>query len=797
MKAQNNTIQRDTLKPLNLVAKKRDSISAAKNEGQSKSKITKFSILNLNTNDSVPVKYNAIPSSSSIKNRETGIQTTPIDTLVKGKKNLANSKNLTVLEPISLVKKDRLPINRKKTTSLKSVRNFFSKLFSKKQQNDTLNKPIDIKTTNISTPLDSISSIIDSINGVESSQKAIQFLRKGDISTVFNKKNITLQSSDMISNVMKVVNHGNTILEFKMDLLLPANWTRIDRVDKQFKVNPKDTIIVPILISPTKMIRGNTEIFITTFLLNNNEELLTSNYFTIKTTQKKSWKVSLSNQIDMYFKNGEISKELDFSIINDGNHKLDLFLSFNAPKNNLLLKNSKSEIINSKNTTVTLEAGDYKDFNYQVEIYNFNKRNINRISLNTYNPNQNIFKKNYSFYLNSKNQESTKSNSVKRTKINFIKLPKKVNANVYGYPYLPITLELTGQNILNDKSFLSLNLSGIKQLNKESSIVYNAQMNYSNAGTNQNVFKNTPWYIGYFDANKTIEIGQISGNLLGIASAGKGIKGTYQINAKNQVGAFYVNSLGFINNDASITIGGSHLYRKNKNFQLISKIGRNTNNISNRAINIFSIQPTFKIKNKHNFNLTGAVTNKSDNNTITNYKANGFLWGTNYSSNYLKKKWTLNIGVNFNDKHFNFNRLERLAINHRTLYKINHKWAAQLSNTYQGLSTFTEGGTNLLFKQKFSFNNLIVTSKQENGTYQPGLFYEYRSIHTNMIYARGMTFRYSNFQFKNNLMSSLFVRAGYTKIEENIPNEENYFNLELSSLLRFKTWNLTDRKSVV
>lgn len=82
--------------------------------------------------------------------------------------------------------------------------------------------------------------------------------------------------------------------------------------------------------------------------------------------------------------------------------------------------------------------------------------------------------------------------------------------------------------------------------------------------------------------------------------------------------------------------------------------------------------------------------------------------------------------------------------------------------------------------------------KTEEGSYQPGLYYEYRNFPNNAFINRGVNFRYSIFKFAENLLSSIFTRAGYAR-EINVDDAEEYFSLEVSALFRYKTLNFTSR----
>ena len=68
------------------------------------------------------------------------------------------------------------------------------------------------------------------------------------MSTKFSKPIEELKKGQIISNVLKVINHDEKAISFKIDVLFPANWTSIGDPTRLYTANPKDTIIVPIII---------------------------------------------------------------------------------------------------------------------------------------------------------------------------------------------------------------------------------------------------------------------------------------------------------------------------------------------------------------------------------------------------------------------------------------------------------------------------------------------------------------------------------------------------------------------
>jgi hypothetical protein len=663
---------------------------------------------------------------------------------------------------------------------------------------DNVQKGIDSTlVANKTEKIDSLKNILkqkkDLLLKKEIKKDTIPFLRFGDISTKFTKKIINLEQGEIISNVLKVINHGTKRLEFTTDALYPAGWIRIDDKDKKYSVRAKDTVIVPIVLSPTKLINGNTEIIINTFIIDNDNIQLANNFFSLKTRKKISWEIDLSNIKDIYFKNEETSKRFDFNVKNTGNYKQDLFVNYSIPKKDLFLSDTLGKVIKNPNKTFTLEAKEFKSFKFLVGVKDLNQRNKRRISLNAYTPNKNITKKTHTLVVNSSEPKSSENQLNKRTKVNFIKLPNEIESNQFGYPYIPVTVDISAQNILDDRSFLSLNLRGFKQISDTASLLYSTQLNYSNSFFTNSVFANAPWYVGYFDDKKTVEVGQVSGNLLGVASAGKGVKGSYRLNEKHQVGAFYVNATGFFDSNSSITYGGWHRFKPNNDINITTRFGRNKNNISNRSINVVSLHPSIRFNQKHNLNLVTAYTNKDQEIKPTGFVSSGYLFGGSYSSLFLNRKLRVNVSLNYNDKNYSFGNFERYILNQRYFYSITKKWTANFSSNYQGLNNYGTNSTDVLFKQELFYNNLVFTTKSPSGSYQPGVYFEYRNLPISSFFAKGITFRYSKFNFFNNFVTSLFIKAGYTKPSNTPIEEKEYFSFETTSLLRYQTWSLTAR----
>ena len=621
----------------------------------------------------------------------------------------------------------------------------------------------------------------------------IPFIRYGQVSTKFSKPTEELKKGQIISNVLKVINHADIPLNFSVDAIFPGGWKRIGSKNKIHIAKPKDTVFVPIIILPTKLVNGNTEIIVNTFIIDEDGQQIGNNFFTLTTTKKVAWSIDIKNNTNFYFKNDENTKDFNFSINNNGNYNQDIFVSYTIPRKDLILTDTLLKPLIEPNKTFTLLPGEQKEIKHKIIAKSINERNENRISINNFLPLTNTQRITRTLIVNTSEPKIRKTDLQRKTKINFIKLPNEIEANSFGYPNLPLIVDLTAQNILDNRSFLSLNLQGFKQLNPEASLVYFTQLNYSNSFFTNNVFKNAPWYVGYFDDKKSIEIGQVNGDLIGASSSGKGIKIGYQFNEKHSAGGFYVNSNGFFSSENSIiSYGGWYKFKYNESIRLRASAGRSSNNFTERVNNSIILQPSVNFLNSHSISFISGFNNLQFKVNDISQSTNGYLIGTNYSSTAFKKKLRSNINVRYNDKYFSNGSSERINISQRFNYQLSKDWIAIATNNYQKSNIFNRNTDTFLYTQENFFSNVSFSKKTLKGSYQPGAFFEYRNFPNNSFILRGLNFRYSLYNFEKNLLTSIFTRAGYAK-PKNIIDSEEYFSLEMSGLFRYQTWSLTGR----
>ncbi|MFT5667080.1 MAG: hypothetical protein ACI9DK_001268 [Vicingaceae bacterium] len=611
--------------------------------------------------------------------------------------------------------------------------------------------------------------------------------------TRFNYATIEIEKGEIISNILKVFNNSEDTLRFTIEFLKPGDWKSIDFED-QYVLAPKDTLFAPIIIVPSKLINSNTEVVINAFILDEYNRQIGNNFFTIKTKKRISWKIGVEPSSTYYFKNDETSKRFSLNVFNTGNSKQDIFVSYKAINNNLLLKDTNNNIVKDPNFTFAIESGEDTNLVYVASVMSDKVRNYRKISSNNYIPNSSSSYRRYNMFISSSEPKTVaKSIFKKGNKVSFIKLPNQIKAQPFSYSSAPLVVEANIQNILDENVFMSLNFRGFKQLNQTASLSYFAQVNYSNNFYTNTFLQNSPWYIGYFDHNKTVEVGQVNSNIIGIAAVGKGAKVSYAFNDVNRTSVFYLRSPGFSGKANNESFGVTHQYRVNRYFSFTGKFGRQNDYLRDRQINSFSLQSRVSLFQKHFFNLLGVSTLRQENSASGQGSASGVMVGVNYSSSYFKKKLKINLGGRYNNRDFSFGQLERQSFNQRSSYKINKSWDVYFANNYQKVKSFNQVTNDVVFEQEVLSNTLIFSTKTEGGSVQPGLFYDYRNTLRSQLAYRGVSMRYSTFDLKNNYLSSVSIRAGYTQPLSNGLAKREYFTLQFNSIIRYRVWSFTSR----
>lgn len=605
----------------------------------------------------------------------------------------------------------------------------------------------------------------------------------------FNEDSIVYVKSMIISNVLTVVNTSGETIKFFKKMTYPAVWKSVEFFEEDFITLPaNDTVRIPIMLVPSKGLIGGTSIFINVSLIDSSYDQIGNHDFGVHTNKTVSWSTDISPQTKVYFKNKEKTKNFTYTITNDGTNEQDFFVRFLSYKKDIKVTDTLGNELVPNRTFVLPPKGD-TSFNFNVTALREGERNFKRISTNSYIPESNLVKTNYSLFIESSEPNTIGSNLKRGDKIDLVRLPNEITASDVSNSTLPLIVQTNVYNLFGDNSFMSVNMRGFKQINEEASLSYFSQINYNTVYWNPSFIRNSPWYVGYFDNRMSVEAGQVGGNMMGIGGFGRGIKVSYNYLDDHKTSAFYTRSPRIFGPAYTQSMGLRHEYRINENIKLKAGLGHMIHTANNLRITAANLNSNFKIATKHNLTVLFSGTNSNRTIQGVNYTRYGFLAGLNYTSMFFDRKYKVTVGGRYNDKNFSSATYERLYLNHMSSYKINKDWTVIMNNFYNKTSTYDFIEDTVRYRQEFLTNNVIFTTQNRIGSFQPGLFYNYQNYITGRFHSRGLSFRYSKFNLSRNFMMSAQFRGAYNDAVD-YPDIKNYFTLQFSSLLRYKVWSL-------
>ena len=210
---------------------------------------------------------------------------------------------------------------------------------------------------------------------------------KYQITAEFDTTKFIIKKGDVISKVLKIINTGDNMLTFYLDLTHPNEWQSMNPRDREYRLAGGDSIFIPVRIIPMGKIRGNTSYLIYAYIINGDQIPVASAYFLASRKKVVNWELNVDPGEKLYFKNGE--RELGFSIdiMNIGNEETDIILDVkNHRPDKLMLTDTNDRVIRDPET-ITLPALEDHTFHYKVKSVN-SIRNFKRVDLENFRPDQ-------------------------------------------------------------------------------------------------------------------------------------------------------------------------------------------------------------------------------------------------------------------------------------------------------------------------------------------------------------------------------------------------------------------------
>ncbi len=614
--------------------------------------------------------------------------------------------------------------------------------------------------------------------------------QQGILTAEIRNKEILLDEGQIVSNILLVYNPGGRARSFSVSTTEPTGWRRLSPRDQLYTLAPGDSAFVPVRLIPPKESAG-ASVAINVLVFTDEGQQVAQDFFYAKSEKKVSWKLNVQQGRKIYFPSGQSEMNIQAALQNQGAFDQDIFVKVESIGNGLSVRNANGDTADIRASVVQLAPGADTTMGWTVRTEQ-GVRNLRNVSLLSHRPESSLEGHRYSVMIETTEPMQSDSLSYRQaSRIELLELPNEVKVQDYGTQVIPLTVEGQYQNILGQQSVFSLNMNGLKAINENTYMVYFTQLMFRQVYAN-NPLQGAPWYIGYFNPKFTVEAGTINGAMLGINSAGRGLKSSWQITPGQRVGAYYVRG-PFIKNPYQESFGAYHQAKLGKLGSVTTRLGRSMSTLLDQTTDVVSTSLNLRLAGNQYLGLTGAYSlrrNKTSPDSTSTRQ--GFLAGFNYSSNYFNRKLAFLAGGQTNSRFFGSSNLERISANGRITYHFSPTWEMYYAGVYNRNQIYPADPLTdtLLTQNEQSINNLVFSTRTNAGSIQPGIYYSVLNRPDFQTHTRGLSLRYSAMEFNKNFMFTLFAMGGYDD-PRNQPGVNDYFTFRFNTLLRIRTLTIT------
>ena len=614
------------------------------------------------------------------------------------------------------------------------------------------------------------------------------------ITVQFFQKSVELKKSEIVSNVLKLVNNSDKVISFSLELTYPYGWKSLLKNNLTYEIKSKDTLYVPVRIIPTTEFKGNMQYLINIFVMSEENKQLASDYFFAATKKVVKWEMNILPRDRVYFLNGEKSSPFAVNLLNVGNENQDILLTLNEIGRNVIIKDTTGKIIRKRFFDVNLDPSKDTTYYFNMSYYD-GDRNHKRIDNENYIPKSGQEDEKYTLYMRSaESKQGTQGVFKIGKKIDFIKLSNIKKATPFGSSVIPVIADANIYNILGNQPMMNLVLKGNTVLSNGANLNYFTQVNYSAYSYSDKIFKNNAWVIGYSTKKWGLQLGNVAVQGGASSISGRGVSGYYIINEKQSVNAFFSKSPGFLGKTNNLAFGGSHRYILPNNWQLRTIAGQSVNYRLKSTSDYFGERLSFDISTNHRFGIgitgTRVISNFIPTNKITTYN---YILNASYNGDYFKKRLSLNLNGNYNPKNTITGYDERLLLAHRSIYKITDKYTTMLYNNYNRYSSpyYINGSFKIVNNTLFT-NQLFLVKGGSVQKIMPSIFYNITDISNNQLHYRGLGLDYNYFSLEKNFRFSTAIKGGYNDII-NYPKIKEYFTFQIFTLCQYQNISVNIR----
>ena len=339
----------------------------------------------------------------------------------------------------------------------------------------------------------------------------------------FISKQTDINKGEIARNSIRIVNRTANTYPFLLEYTIPQKWRLLGQTSKTFMLSPGDSLFVPVYLVPQQVVEGGEVAVLGARLFSDGYMVAVDNWM-VSSTKIVDWRIIPSSNT-FYFLHGSDSVEIPFRIINTGNAEERISFSASSFRNQLHLQSNNQPFSQrtfvlkpESDTSVVLKAAIRRTFNGEKEydIYT-NKQQNETYVIRTEGHNSNEG----SLYLADKENVSLN------------KIYDYYRDRMYSRTSLPLTVELDAYNLLQESTYLSLQLYGNTTLEEVNELSYFYQTNFNSNVFDVDALLGDYFYVGYHTPTYFAEMGNLVLNHEGASVSGKGLKGGYTVGNHN------------------------------------------------------------------------------------------------------------------------------------------------------------------------------------------------------------------------------------------------------------------------
>jgi outer membrane protein OmpA-like peptidoglycan-associated protein len=163
------------------------------------------------------------------------------------------------------------------------------------------------------------------------------------ISAYFLRENIIIEPNATFFNVVVIKNLGENREEVVLDLNVPIGWEVVASENRNFFIDPGDSVMVPVRSAPAKEVEGEIGYSVIAAINDRRGETLTNAYSFVKIPRKSDLHIRPITRMSLF---DQLTNEAEFSLLisNRGNVSEMIFLVFESTRN-ISLPNERDNIL--------------------------------------------------------------------------------------------------------------------------------------------------------------------------------------------------------------------------------------------------------------------------------------------------------------------------------------------------------------------------------------------------------------------------------------------------------------------